>query len=77
MFLRTPHLHIDLVDSAKPHLVITQGAERYLPSSICDKRREMLLLMPFLKNQSYSIGPSDAKAFSAFLSGRSSREKRD
>lgn len=77
MFLRTPHLHIDLVDSAKPDLVITQGAERYLPSSLCDSRREMFLLMPFLKDHSYSLSPCEAKAFSKFLSGRNSREKKD
>jgi hypothetical protein len=70
MYLRTPYLHLDLVDSARPDLVITESAERYLPSSLCDSTREHFLLMPFFREQTYSLSPADARAFSAFLSGR-------
>ena len=70
MYLRTPFLHLDLVDSARPDLVITQGAERYLPSTLCDSKRENFLLMPFFREQAYRLSPADARAFSAFLCGR-------
>jgi hypothetical protein len=71
MFLRTPYLHIELVNSAKPDLVITENAERYLPSSLPDSKRPVFFLMPFLKEDaSMSIGSRSANAISDFLCGR-------
>lgn len=70
LFLRTPYLHLDLVDTARPDIVITQGAERYLPSTLCDSKKPMFLLMPFFKATEYSLSPEAARAFSAFLTGQ-------
>jgi len=70
MYLRTPFLHLDLVDSARPDLVITQGAERYLPSTLCDSNRENFLLTPFYEEQNYSLSPAEARSLSTFISGR-------
>lgn len=71
MFLRTPYLHMELVISAKPDLVITQNAERYLPSSLPDAERPVFFLMPFMKDdESMSISKRSASAISNFLSGR-------
>jgi hypothetical protein len=67
MYLRTPYLHLDLVDGARPDLVITQNAERYLPSTLCDSGRPVFFLMPFFKEQSHAISPEVAEAFSRFL----------
>jgi hypothetical protein len=71
MFLRTPYLHMELVNSAKPDLVITQNAERYLPSTLPDAERPVFFLMPFIKEDaSVSISKRSASAISNFLSGR-------
>lgn len=68
MFLRTPYCHIDLVDAAKPNIVITQNAERYLSRVLNDDARPMFFLFPFFKDQNYSMSVDCAKAVSAFFS---------
>jgi len=74
MFLRTPYMHLELVTSAKPDIVITQNAERYLPSCLRDGTRPVFFLLPFFKEESsVTISKEAAAAISTFLSGRPSK----
>jgi hypothetical protein len=75
IFLRTPYLHIELVNTAKPDLVITQNAERYLPSSVTDGIRPNFFILPFLKDDAtVNFSKQSALAISNFLRGRPSDE---
>lgn len=75
LFLRTPFCHIDLVDAARPDIVITENAERYLSNVVSDEDRPVFFLFPFFKEQEYHMSSDCAKALSAFFSaGRPSAQ---
>jgi hypothetical protein len=68
LFIRTPYMHIEVVDAMKPDLVISENAERYLSAVGSDEDRPVFFLFPFLKDNDYSMAPEMAKALSAVLS---------
>jgi hypothetical protein len=67
LFVRTPYLHIELVDSMKPDLVLTQNAERYLSGVASDEQRPVFFLYPFFKQNHYAVSAEMAHALSAIL----------
>lgn len=68
LFVRTPFLHIELVDAMKPDLVLTQNAERYLSGVFSDEDRPVFFLFPFFKQNEYAVEAEMAQALSAVLS---------
>ncbi len=68
LFVRSPFLHIELVDAMRPDLVITQNAERYLSGVASDEDRPVFFLFPFFKDNAYAMAPAMAQALSAVLS---------
>ncbi|QPN65833.1 hypothetical protein [Synechococcus sp. CBW1006] len=68
LFVRTPFLHVELVDAMKPDVVFTQNAERYLSGVSSDEARPVFFLYPFLKQNEYVVDSETAYALSAILS---------
>lgn len=68
LFIRTPYMHIELVDAMKPDMVISENAERYLSAVASDEDRPVFFLFPFLKDNAYAMAPEMAHALSAVLS---------
>jgi hypothetical protein len=68
LFIRSPYMHIEVVDAMKPDLVISENAERYLSAVGCDEDRPVFFLFPFLKDNHYAMTPEMARALSAVLS---------
>jgi hypothetical protein len=68
LFIRTPYMHIEVVDAMKPDLVISENAERYLSAVRSDEDRPVFLLFPFMKDNNYTMATEMAEALSAVLS---------
>ena len=68
LFVRTPFLHVELVDAMKPDVVFTQNAERYLSGVSSDEDRPVFFLYPFFKQNEYVVEAEMAQALSAVLS---------
>jgi hypothetical protein len=68
LFVRTPFLHVELVDAMKPDVVFTQNAERYLSGVSSDEARPVFFLYPFFKQNEYVVDVEMAYALSAVLS---------
>ncbi|NIE73918.1 hypothetical protein F3J45_05595 [Pantoea sp. Ap-967] len=67
-FFRTRYFHEDLVDMARPDLVITGNAERYLGSVDRDDIAPNFFLYPLLKGIGHAPDQEYAIAMNAFLS---------
>ncbi|MFG0866350.1 hypothetical protein [Pseudomonas sp. FYR_7] len=68
VFLRTRYFHEELVEMAKPDLVITGNAERYLSFVEKDEMAPNFFLYPLLKGIGHAPDQEYAVAMNAFLS---------
>ena len=68
LFLRTPFFHPDIFDQFQPDYLVTENAERYLPSCVSDDERPCFHLFPQLKGRKTDYDQDFSRAFSAVLS---------
>jgi hypothetical protein len=69
LFLRSPFVHIEIIDSYKPQYMITQNVERYLSHVTLDREAPPFFLYPFLKGVSPIMDIDSAQAISLALRG--------
>lgn len=69
LFLRSPFVHIEIIDSYKPQYMISQNVEKYLSHVTLDREAPPFFLYPFLKGVSPIMDIDSAKAISLALRG--------
>lgn len=68
LFTRTRFFHEEMVEAARPHLVVSQMAERYMASAVSDLSAPPFWLIPWLLGRSQKMDLETALAFTRALS---------
>lgn len=67
LFLRSQFFHTEWTDGFRPHFVLTQNVERYIPNILPDAQRPHALLLPVMRGHPLAVSPEFAETLAALL----------